>query len=178
MSTSRSRIFPSAQPAEYKLIPLTKGKFAKVSNEDFDHLSKINWYMDNECYAGGRVSPRSMHVYIFCVLMGNPAPTRFVTVVDHENRDTLDNRRTNLRIATHSQNTINSKLVAGKTSKFRRVSWHKESSRWEAYVTINRQQIRIGSFKDELEAAWMHDQWAIELHGDFAQLNFDYELAV
>src|SRR5690606_33289030 len=79
------------QPEDYKLIPLTRGKFAKVDNEDFDRLKDINW-----CYTNGYANNtiiRLMHRYIM------NAPDHLE--VDHIVQEaTLDNRKSNLRLAT------------------------------------------------------------------------------
>lgn len=167
----RRRIWDIDQPSTHKLIPLTKGKFAKVSNEDYGTLSKSAWYMDNALYAGRWAGqPRSMHVHIFKNLMGQELPPGHI--VDHINRDHLDNRRENLRAATQSQNTMNSVLPITSSSRYRGV--RREGNRWHSYIYFERKQYSIGWFASADEAAWMRDQWAIQLHGEFGILNFSY----
>ncbi|MFC7941648.1 HNH endonuclease [Microbacterium oxydans] len=94
-------------------------------------------------------------------------------LVDHINGVKADNRRENLRLANKSQNAINSKPRGG-TSRYRGVSWSSERSLFQTYINSSGQRLPIGRFNSEDEAAWMYDQFAIELHGDFARLNLDY----
>lgn len=152
------------QPKDYKLIPLTKGKFAMVDNEDFDLVKDINWYYTGG-YAHNNVLGR-MHRYIM------NAPDHLE--VDHKEHDTLDNRRSNLRLATRLQNTSNKKHIKGGSSRFKGVSWYKRLNKWKVSISINRKYHYIGSFTDEQEAAKAYDKKAIELRGEWAYqtLNF------
>lgn len=72
--------------------------------------------------------------------------------LDHINRDTLDNRIENLRVATAAQNASNRKLFANSTSKAKGVSWNKRAGKWFVYVDINKKRKNIGYF-DDLELA-------------------------
>lgn len=74
--------------------------------------------------------------------------------IDHINNDTLDNRRSNLREVTGYQNDQNRKgaQADNNTSGIRGVSYHKETRKWRAYITINRKQIHIGVYDDMREA--------------------------
>ncbi|KZF03838.1 hypothetical protein A2J03_06545 [Rhodococcus sp. EPR-157] len=90
--------------------------------------------------------------------------------VDHINGDRLDNRRTNLRIATHGQNSFNAKRI----STFGYTGVSRNHARLSAVIAAKTDKLYIGTFDTPDEAAWMRDQWAIELHGDFARLNFEY----
>ena len=93
-----------------KLIALTKGKFAKVDAEDFERLSAFKWRVYSRKghdtiyavrsqydYETGKTSQISMHREI----MGIEGR------IDHKNHDGLDNRKSNLRPCTHSQNMKN-----------------------------------------------------------------------
>lgn len=74
--------------------------------------------------------------------------------VDHINHNTLDNRKSNLRLATKAENAQN-KIKAqsnNKTSGIRGVSWKKDRQKWKAYLSVNRKQIHIGYFDDIKEA--------------------------
>lgn len=71
---------------------------------------------------------------------------------DHENGNPLDNRRSNLRVATHAQNLQNRKSGYG-SSSFRGVSWHKRKMKWAAGVKVDGKRHNLGLFDDEEEAA-------------------------
>lgn len=74
-------------------------------------------------------------------------------VVDHINREPLDNRRSNLRIVEAQVNHRNISSFRGSSSPHRGVSWHKGNKRWEARVFVNGQRVCLGMFTDEMEAA-------------------------
>jgi hypothetical protein len=113
-----------------------------------------------EIEATGKRAPVLMHRY----LMGEPAED-----VDHWNRDSLDNRRENLRLATASQNIANG-LSRGGSSKFKGVSWSRDG--WNASLRKNYKTIHLGRFDTEESAARAHDTAARQLHGEFARVNF------
>jgi hypothetical protein len=77
-------------------------------------------------------------------------------LVDHRNRNGLDNRRRNLRIATSSQNggnRIADRRKAPKTSHYKGVYWDKSRSRWMAVIHVNGHSRSLGRFDVEDEAA-------------------------
>jgi len=91
---------------------------------------------------------------------------------DHEDRDPLNNRRRNIRIATPLQNSHNaSKHKEKTTSKYKGVCYHKLKNLWFAYINHNKQRFNLGYFKSEIEAATAYDLKAKELHNDFAVIN-------
>lgn len=97
--------------------------------------------------------------------------------VDHKNGDGLDNRRLNLRSATHAQNTANrgkSGFRAGKptSSPLKGVSWHKQAKKWQALITVRGKRSSLGLFADEVDAGRAYDAAALAAHGAFARLNF------
>ena len=88
--------------------------------------------------------------------------------VDHINGNSLDNRKSNLRICTHKENVRNQKLSAANTSGYRGVSWNKASKKWEAYIKVNQKRIYLGKFVDILDAARAYAKKAKECFGEFA----------
>jgi len=94
-------------------------------------------------------------------------------VVDHINRNGLDNRESNLRNCTRLQNLQNRYWAAGQ-SQYRGVS--PVGDKWQAVIGYNNETIHLGLFEDEVEAAKARDRKAYELAGPFAYLNFPDEI--
>jgi hypothetical protein len=91
--------------------------------------------------------------------------------VDHENRNGLDCRRTNLRLATHRQNIMNTGLRPANTSGYKGVSWDKENQKWRASIRAYGRSYNLGRFSTKEEAARAYNEAASRLHGSFARLN-------
>ncbi len=158
----------------FRLIKLSKGKCATVDAEDFEGLNKHKWYIKeggtDTFYAvrkkGGVI------VYMHRQLM--PVPKGLY--VDHINRDGLDNRKANLRAATHSQNCRNRRKMRGNySSRYKGVHWSEELKKWRANIRIDRKAIHLGYFTDEIEAGRAYDAAAKLRHGKYASLNFEEE---
>ncbi len=92
------------------------------------------------------------------------------TLVDHENRNGLDNRKQNLRKATDSENGANS-VRKGDSSKYKGVELFR-NGKWRARIKVHRKEIHLGYFHDEEEAARAYDRAAREHFGEFARTNF------
>lgn len=91
--------------------------------------------------------------------------------VDHENGVRSDNRWSNLREATVSQNSRNRKPRSDNAVGFKGVSWRKDCQKWRAYICVDGKTIHLGSF-DELGYACLAYVKAAEKHfGAFARFN-------
>lgn len=92
--------------------------------------------------------------------------------IDHRSGNGLDNRKRNLREATRSQNQRNKHPRENCSSKYMGVSWSKSRQRWQAIIQSEKKVTHIGRFNSEIEAAMAYDRCAVDLHGEFARLNF------
>lgn len=116
----------------------------------------------------------SLHLYMHRLILGVPEDRE----TDHANGNGLDNRKDNLRCATHSQNLANTgkiQLNRQPTSQFKGVCWDKSRSRWAVYIATGEARKRrgLGRFTSEEDAARAYDVAALDLWGDFARLNFE-----
>lgn len=153
-----------------KTIPLTKGLHAIVDDEDYDELSKHRWHVAAHQYAARHTrNANGKRVY---VLMHREIVNAPVGVeVDHENANGLDNRRQNLRIATHRQNMQHKRKQKGGRSQHKGVWWASREKRWVAEIRIDGKKRCLGYFRDETAAAQAYNNAACQHFGEFAWLN-------
>jgi hypothetical protein len=91
--------------------------------------------------------------------------------IDHINNERSDNRLSNLREASKSENCRNRKKHKGCSSTFKGVCWVESQKSWRATIYDNGKLIYIVQSKSEIEAARAYDQLAIEKFGKFAKTN-------
>jgi HNH endonuclease/AP2 domain len=88
--------------------------------------------------------------------------------LDHINSRKSDNRISNLRIATVSENNRNRLRQSNNTSGFKGVTLNKRTGRYNATLTVDKETHRLGTFATAEEAAFAYRDAAERLHGDFA----------
>lgn len=162
--------------SEYRKISLSQGQYAIVDAEDYEWLSTYTWWaqydpsIDNY-YVRTQVKRASkdwpcipMHRMIMGLEQGDSR------VVDHVNRNTLDNRRSNLRIATRWENALNKGITSRNTSGYKGVQWRKARSRWIALIRVNGKLINLGSRKCKEEAYKLYCEASKKYHGEFGSI--------
>ncbi len=145
-----------------------KGHFALVDDADFELASTLTWSLHRSKRSYGEVlyatnGSRGLHRLI----MGDPPGLD----VDHRDGDGLNNQRSNLRVATGSQNCRNSRKAANCSSQFKGVSWTPTTERWLANIYADGRNLYLGSFRNEAEAALAYNVAARDCFGEFAHLN-------
>lgn len=154
-----------------KQIPLTQGQFTLVDDEDFDWLIVWNRFAVWEPrMCGFRAVRNHNHRPLYIHRAITNAPKGFT--VDHRNLNTLDNRKSNLRVCLHRQNLCNRERSINNTSGYKGVFYNREKRKWEATITVNYHCYHLGRFSDPVEAALQYDKAALKFQGEFARLNF------
>lgn len=148
-----------------KEIELKNGGSTLVDDEDFEELSKSQWLNTHRGYVVRYVgkSILRMHRVVMDLSLDDER------CVDHINGNRLDNRRSNLRVCTKSENAKNRKVYRTNTSGYRGVSWHKKNKKWQAKIKSNGKVIYLGEFTVIEDAAEAYRVAANELHGDFVR---------
>lgn len=91
-------------------------------------------------------------------------------VIDHINRNKLDNRINNLRICTAQQNSYNTSKP--KNSKYKYKGVKQQNGSWTAFISKEGKKYTIDNLDSEYQAAQMYDYMAEELFGEYAGKNF------
>lgn len=165
------------------LLANNKG-IALIDDEDFNIINKYKWHIKSGGYANttfknsdGKLTRITMHKLIMGEVSNN-------LEIDHKNRNKLDNRRSNLRFCTRSENQKNKKPTG--RSKYLGVSIHKTKRKYItkkglkkeytytsiiAHIKANGKYLHLGTFNTELEAALAYNKAAVKYHGEFANLN-------
>lgn len=142
-----------------------------VSGDDYP-VSQWKWRLDTNGYPcrSQWLTKEKRHVciYLHRVICRAPAGAQ----VDHRFHNPLDCRRGSLRVATPSQNTANTRrFLKGKLSRYRGVTLHKQTGKWQAAAKHRDRCIHLGLHDNEESAARAYDAKARELWGEFAILN-------
>ena len=151
-----------------KVIPLTRDKYTIVDDEDYDNLMKCSWEWvpatgsaQGAGYAvrSGRKGESSL-VQMHRDILGLSRDDK--VMVDHINRDSLDNRKENLRLADVQKNAFNKpKPIMDCTSQFKgvfmRQSGEVHRNKWTARIKFNGRHVELGVYDDEETAAGVYN---------------------
>jgi hypothetical protein len=157
-------------------IPLSKGMTAVVDEEDFERVNQFKWTLQEgrtTFYAArnDKSTGKRVYVYLHRFIMGVEDSS---IMVDHINGNGLDNRRENLRVCDNTKNQQNRGKKRSSGYKYKGIrKRYKNSSRVSARIRHKGREIYLGTYPTEEEAARAYDRAALDLFGDFAQLNFD-----
>lgn len=89
-------------------------------------------------------------------------------IIDHINKDPLDNRLCNLRYCLMKENTRNQRKHKNNTSGFPGVSWKKDKNKWKAFLMLDRKQIHLGYFEDKNKAIQARKDGELKYFKEFA----------
>jgi hypothetical protein len=154
-------------------IQLTRKKNCLVDSGDYPEFSRAKWHAHRSyCHFYAvrrpRINGRAQYIRMHRLVLTAPSDVE----VDHRSGDSLDNTRSNLRLATRQQNQQNRRKRAGTSSKYRGVSFYTQTQRWRAAIRdTGGRDCHLGYFSTETEAAHAYNRAAKELFGGFARLN-------
>lgn len=164
-----------------KEIKLTQGFVTMVDDEDYPYLSQFRWRVNQRkhrhtCYAVRRISVNGKReeIWMHRELMNTPDHLQ----VDHRDHNGLNNQKSNLRNCTRNDNCRNIPSRRGSSSKYLGVTvrtYKRVDGGVNYYYTAdlkcNGTQHRLGNHKSEEAAARAYNEKAVELFGEFANLN-------
>jgi hypothetical protein len=128
--------------------------YSLIDRADAPIAEAYRWWLGGDDYAISLISGETIYLHreIMGLTYGDPL------VVDHKNRQRLDNRRSNLRVVTKAVNAKNRSKRVG-SSLHKGVYWkkpdplHRTRGKWYARIIIDRKMIHLGGFETEDEAA-------------------------
>lgn len=141
-------------------IHLSQGQSTVIDEKDYTELSKYKWFLTGHgkfryaARCGRRPNGTRRQVRMHRQIMGLEEGD--IREVDHINHDTLDNRKINLKIASHSENQLN-QILSGC------IWFHKQNKRWCVRITRHFARYNLGCFSTKEEA----EKWLITKIKDF-----------
>ena len=144
------------------IVHLTQGKIAFIDAADAELVESYGrWSADkrsNGFYA--RYSPE--RIYLHRLIMGFPDG-----LVDHQDGDTLNCRRSNLRIVTPSQSIMNTAIRTDNKSGHRGVFWDKARGKWRAEIKAGIHKKYLGRFDLIEDAIAAYAEASEEMFGEY-----------
>jgi hypothetical protein len=165
-----------------KEIKLGRGTYAAlVDDEDYEYLSQWTWmsskkgnniYVIRRQYVDERNSngmKKTIKFSMHRVLLKVEDKKQFI---DHLDGNALNNQKSNLRLASMSQNNRNTRKAKNCSSQYKGVSWLPKFKKWKVDIYVNGKNKGLGLFKNEEDAGRAYDKMAKLHFGEFAWLNF------
>lgn len=165
------KVRPIRIDGDVAYIPLSKGYEAVIDAADVPLVSGWNWYAQakpdrtsvyavrNEKTADGQKT-----VLLHRVISGAVG----AVLIDHRDTDGLNNRRHNLRAATHNQNQHN-RRVQSNSSGLKGVCWHKGLGKWCAQIRVNGRLKHLGLFATPEDGHSAYAAASATYHGEFGR---------
>jgi len=136
-----------------------------IDTVDVTIVNQYKWWISNKGYVCS--TQKSGTILLHRLLLNTPPNM----LTDHINMNTLDNRRTNLRICNDSGNVQNREKPIVNKSGFKGVYYHRQTRKWAASISVDNKTIHLGLFKTPSEGARAYNKAAMKYHGEFARLN-------
>lgn len=150
-------------------MPINKGFVALVDRDMYEELSAYRWRLkENRSNNYARAWAGGVNVLMHRVVMRAGEGQ----IVDHINRNGLDNRRSNLRFVTCLQNLMNSRPKSKHGYKGLSLDRRRDAKPWQAIARVNGRPKSLGYYATPEEAAHAYDRMMVRLYGEYAYLNF------
>jgi hypothetical protein len=165
-----------------RFIKLTRGYWAIVDAEDYEHVMQWKWHAHGGSSRKWKYAARKIR------RRGGPEKTRFLhhevlgyepcggLVVDHIDGNTLNCRKGNLRLCTKQQNNWHRRgRCDARHTKYKGIQYNKETkihrAGWSARIFYGGKRYYLGYFPDEYTAVKVYNVWAYRFFGKYAYLN-------
>lgn len=150
----------------YTSQPDTYGRFEfYFDKEDFDKIKDYTWSFSNDYLRDTKDRSVAMHQLILQTNNG------LIPEHIHGAASRNDNRKSNLRPATQTQNLMNTKLRTDNTSGIKGVHWRKDTQKWTAGIRVNKKYISLGCFINFDDAVKARKEAEEKYFGEFSYEN-------
>ena len=154
--------------------------------EDYNKIKDYNWYVNDQHYLLARVNignKKVKDIRMHRIIMDVEDPNIEIDHI-HGIKSRNDNRKSNLRLATHSQNNINKDKASNNTSGVKGVTWDKRTGKWRVRITVNKVTHELGFFDEFEEATKVRKEAEEKYFGEWSydnsinkkeETNYDYK---
>jgi hypothetical protein len=162
---------PTRQAAISEIIEVVRGqiivsgKVIVFDTEDYNKLIKYTWNLDVHGYPVTRINNKVTFLHNLIIKSPNGL------LVDHIDRNKLNNHKDNLRVVTSSQSNMNKGKQKNNKSGYRGVYWDNNTKRWQAKINLNKKSIFLGTFRTAIDAAKKYNEASRIYHGKYGYIN-------
>ena len=148
--------------AEVVLYDIKSNEVARtiIDIENIEKVKKYKWHYSYG-YAETRIKRKRLALHRYILNYKGDLQ------VDHINGNRLDNRKSNLRLATSQQNSMNLAIRIDNTSGVPGVSFHKHRQKWRAYLTFEEQTVSLGYYYTFEEAKEAREEAEEKYFGEY-----------
>jgi hypothetical protein len=147
-------------------IPLTQGQHAIIDNDDFEFVAQYKWFAIKHrytFYARAKINGRAIPMHrLILGIIDTPQ------ICDHIDGNGINNTRSNLRLCSSQQNSLNRRKRSDNSTGFKGVRFRKSRNKFIAVISFAGKQRMIGSFNTPEEAHAAYCAAAVKYHGEFA----------
>ena len=119
------------------------------SKQHIDKVKQFKWCIDKKHYCSASIKGKKIKLKLHHLIFGIPPKG---LVIDHINRNPLDNRDENLRFATRRENALNTEIRKNNTSGATGVHWRKKEKCWRVRICVDYKDIFLGAYKNKNQA--------------------------
>ena len=154
---------------EYGIGYTSKGEEFYFDLEDYDLIKDYCWYINDREYVCAKYNNKQ--ILLHRVVLGLKSDDNCVVDHKHGRESRNDNRKSNLRQCTHSENIMNTGLRSNNTSGVTGVHFDKRKQKWVARISANGQRIVLGEYDNFDDAKNKRLISEDEYHGEFSYYN-------